>query len=88
MNATAPARRALVLARPVKNTLPSSTVVKSKRSPQFHVLPADRTTTLCGIETSKWSTPDEVAAGAKVNCPLCAEALKAEAKAANAADAK
>jgi hypothetical protein len=63
--------------------LDGSTIAKSKRSPQFHVLPAGTTTTLCAIDTARWSAPDEVPAGAKVNCRLCADQLKALAKKAD-----
>jgi hypothetical protein len=44
------------------------------------VLPAERTVTLCAIDTTKWAEQAEVAANEKVNCTLCAEQLKVEAK--------
>jgi hypothetical protein len=71
-------RRPLTLARPVRNSLDGSTVVQAKRSIQRHVLPADTTLTLCVIDTAKWVERVDVDANAKINCPLCAAALKAE----------
>lgn len=73
-------RKPLVLKKAVKNTLDGATNVKAKRSQQRHVLPAGETKTLCGIDTAKWNEQDEVSE-TTVNCPLCAEALKAQAKA-------
>ena len=51
--ATAPKRASLVLAKPIKNSLPGSTLVQAKRSPQVHVLPAGATRTLCAIDVGK-----------------------------------
>lgn len=48
----------------------------AKRSQQRHVLPADTTTTLCGINVTKWAEQADVNA-ATTNCPVCASALKA-----------
>jgi hypothetical protein len=72
---TTPARKPLVLAKPARNTLPDSTIVKATRSQQRHVLPAGETKTLCGMDTAKWSAQDEVSE-TTVTCPLCAEATK------------
>ena len=36
--------------------------------------------TLCNIDTSKWVERVDVDEAAKVNCPLCAKALKEAAK--------
>lgn len=69
-------RGPLVLAKPIKNTLTGSTLVKAARSQQIHVLPADTTTTLCGINVTKWAEQADVDA-ATTNCPLCASAVKA-----------
>lgn len=77
---TTNARRPLTLKKAVANTLDGSTIVKAKRSPQRHVLPAaGATVTLCGIDSSKWAGQDEVS-DTTVNCPPCGEALKALAK--------
>ena len=73
-------RRPLTLTRPVKNTLPASSLVQAKRSPQVHVLPADATRTLCNIDTTKWVESVDVDPDAKVTCPLCAKAMKTAAK--------
>ena len=76
---TTPAERKrgpLVLDKPVKSTLTGATVVQAKRSQQRHVLPADTTTTLCGINVTKWAEQADVDA-ATTNCPPCASAVKA-----------
>jgi hypothetical protein len=81
MSTTATTKRApLALAKGVKNTLDGSTIVQAKGSVQRHVLAAGSETTLCRINTAKWSAKAEVADDATVSCPLCADALKAEAK--------
>jgi hypothetical protein len=72
-------RKPLVLSKAVKNTLDRSTIVKAKRSQQRHVLPAETSRTICGIDTARWSEHDEVTE-TTVTCPLCAEQLKALAK--------
>ena len=73
-------RGPLVLARPIRNTLPHSTLVKATRSAQIHVLPADATRTLCSIDVSKWAAQGEVAEDAKVTCPICAREMKQAVK--------
>jgi hypothetical protein len=69
-------RGPLVLNRPAKLTLAGATLAKATRSRQVHVLPADTTTTLCGIATERWAKADEVAAGGKITCPICARLQK------------
>jgi hypothetical protein len=76
---TANARKPLTLKKPVANTLDGTTIVKAKRSPQRHVLPKGEKVTLCRIDTAKWAAQDDVTE-TTVTCPLCAEALKVEAK--------
>ena len=80
-------RGPLVLARPVKNSIAGSTVVKATRSRQIHVLPSDASVTLCGINTERWAEQVDVDADAKVTCPLCGKAMKAAAKEAATAGA-
>ena len=79
MSTTTNARKPLVLPKGVKNTVEGSTLVRSGKGKQVHVLPAGSTRTLCGIESTKWSETVAVD-GTTTNCPVCAEALKAEAK--------
>lgn len=75
---TTNARRPLTLAKPVKNTLEDSTLVKAKRSPQRHVLPAGSERALCGVNPSGWAATDEEFTETTVNWPFCADALKAK----------
>jgi hypothetical protein len=77
------ARKSLVLAKPAKNTLSGSTIVRAKRSQQRHVVRAETVRTLCGIDTTKWRERDEVTE-TTVSCPVCADALKVAAKEAKA----
>jgi hypothetical protein len=82
---TAPAAtRGPLTTKPVKNTLDGSTIVRATRSPQFHVLPAGETVTLCQIDVTKWSAQADVAEDAKVNCPPCVKAMRAKAAEAKA----
>jgi hypothetical protein len=74
---TPAARRPLTLAKPVQNTIDGATVVQAKRSPQRHILPTGSTTTLCGIDVTKWAAQADVDADAKTNCPLCVKAMRA-----------
>ena len=54
--------------------------MQAKGSVQAHVLREGSKTTLCGIVVANWKERVELDADAKFNCPLCAKALKAEAK--------
>jgi hypothetical protein len=58
--------------------------VQAKGSVQVHVLPENETKTACGIVIGNWREQIELDADAKFNCPVCAEALKAQAKKAKA----
>lgn len=73
-------RGPLTLTRPVKLTIEGATLVQAKRSPQIHVLVADKATTLCNINTAKWVERVDVPADARINCPVCAKMLKQAAK--------
>lgn len=68
----------------MENTLPNSSMARAKKGTQRHVIAGDETRTLCGIDTTKWSEKVDVE-DETVNCPLCAEALKAAAKGAKVA---
>ena len=72
-------RKPLVLSRGVKNTLAGSGLTRAKKGAQRHVLASGQTRTLCGIDTTTWQ--ETVVEDGLVTCPLCAEALKAAAKA-------
>lgn len=83
MSTTATKRKALTMTRAQKT--PEGTIaVQAKGSVQIHVLPDGSKKTRCGIVVGNWREQIELDADAKFNCPLCAEALKAQAKKAKA----
>jgi hypothetical protein len=79
MSTSATTRKALTMTRAQK-TPEATKPVQAKGSVQVHVLPESSKKTLCGINPATWKEKVELAEDAKFNCPVCAEALKAQAK--------
>jgi len=83
MSTTATKRKALTMKK--GQAIPEGTsAVQAKGSVQVHVLPEGSKKTLCGIIVGNWREQIELDPSTKFNCPLCVEALKAQAKNAKA----